>query len=122
MAHMLAAASLEEARHMAADNVPDLCVVDPRRLAGSGRTARIPANPFDPVRTPGILLAEDTSRDMIRAASAAGYKVVLALPVTPRLLYRRIGAMLQRARRTARRRNSKAGASALPAPADLLEP
>ncbi len=39
---------------------------------------------------------------MVQQAHAAGYRAIVALPVTPRLLYRRIGSILQKTRRTHR--------------------
>jgi DNA-binding NtrC family response regulator len=93
------ASSVEEARRAA--TAPDLCVVDPRRLVPVG--PRIPRNPFDPARTPGILLAADPTHEMIKAAGASGYCAVVGVPVAPRLLYRRIGSILQKVRRAERR-------------------
>jgi DNA-binding response OmpR family regulator len=105
MQRVFPASSLEEARHTAAGEIaPDLCVVDSRQLSAMAASGpRIPRNPFDPARTPGILLAVDTTREMIKAASANGYNVVLGVPVVPRLLYRRIGSILQKVRRAERR-------------------
>jgi hypothetical protein len=59
-------------------------------------------NPFEASGTPAILIAEDTVRATLKTAASAGYHVVLGLPVVPRLLYRRIGSILQKARRTGR--------------------
>jgi hypothetical protein len=39
---------------------------------------------------------------MIAAANEAGYRAVVGLPVAPRLLYRRIGSLLQKTRRAGR--------------------
>jgi hypothetical protein len=39
---------------------------------------------------------------MIAAATEAGYSAVVGLPVVPRLLYRRLGSILQKARRSGR--------------------
>jgi DNA-binding response OmpR family regulator len=93
------ASGLDEARRV--DASPDLCVVDPRQLVSA--TPRIPNNPFDPARTPGILLASDPSHDTVKVAVASGYSAVVGVPVAPRLLYRRIGSILQKVRRAERR-------------------
>jgi DNA-binding response OmpR family regulator len=103
MQRVFPAATLEEARQAAVETTPDLCVVDPRRLASAAAAPRLPRNPFDPARTPGILLATDTTRETIKTAGANGFSVVLGIPVVPRLLYRRIGSLLQRVRRAERR-------------------
>ena len=95
---VLPTASIDEARKI--DPAPDICVVDVRRLAVS---QHIPRNPFDPARAPGILIVAETSREILNAAVANGFVAVLPAPVTPRFLYRRIGSVLQRARRVGRR-------------------
>ncbi|MEX0589658.1 MAG: hypothetical protein WD207_01080 [Xanthobacteraceae bacterium] len=117
------AASADEAQRIGAEQAPDLCVVDPRRLpnAIAEVTPRIPVNPFDPARTPGILIAVDATRETLKAAAASGYSVVLALPVVPRLLYRRIGSLLQRVRRTDRRNEMKLVVEAAAVSAELQE-
>jgi hypothetical protein len=104
LSQVLPAASLSEARGHGSDGPVDLCVVDPRGLvdgAADTRTKILP-NPFEASGTPAILIAEDTVRATLETAASAGYHVVLGLPVVPRLLYRRIGSILQKARRTGR--------------------
>jgi DNA-binding NtrC family response regulator len=98
------AGSLEEIRRRADSSSVDLCVVDAASLAGAAPAAigGLPPNPFDPARTPAILIAKDASRETLKAAAASGYNAVLAAPVSPRLLYRRIGSLLQKARRANR--------------------
>jgi DNA-binding NtrC family response regulator len=105
MANVLPAESLHAAQQIGAERAPQLCIVDPRRLAPpvSSPIPHIPANPFRDAGTPGILIAEDASREMLKEAVAAGYGAIVSLPVVPRLLYRRIGSILQRVRRTDRR-------------------
>jgi DNA-binding response OmpR family regulator len=95
---VLPGGSVDDVR--AIDPAPDICVVDARRLP-SGQ--RVPRNPFDPARTPGILIVAETSGEMLKTAVASGFSAVLAAPVAPRLLYRRIGSVLQKARRAGRR-------------------
>jgi hypothetical protein len=110
MLRVLPAATPDEAQGLAREGAPDLCIVDPRGLA-RGDVA-LPKNPFDPARTPGILIAADPSSELLRAASAAGYGLVISLPVAPRHLYRRIGSVLQRVRRAARRNAAKVAPAA----------
>jgi DNA-binding NtrC family response regulator len=109
MSNVLPAESFDEAHRIGAAGAPHLCIVDPRHLPRpvSSPIPQIPVNPFHSAGTPGILIAEDASRETVRAAIAAGYGAVIALPVIPRLLYRRIGSILQRARRTGRRNAAK---------------
>lgn len=104
MPKTLPAQNPEEARCLADSEPVDLCIVDAQSLSLSapGATHGFPPNPFDPSQTPGILLSPCTSRETVRAAAGSGYHVVLAAPVAPRLLYRRIGSLLQKVRRANR--------------------
>jgi two-component system, OmpR family, response regulator len=101
LTQVLPAGSVKEARQLAAARPLDLCIVDPRALDHDSRSKVFP-NPFQAGDTPAILLAADTSAATLEASAAAGYRAVIGLPVAPRLLYRRIGSILQKARRTAR--------------------
>lgn len=96
------------------ERAADLIIVDGRGFEDLAREQgkRVLPNPLIGDGTPGILLSTDTSRVMVHEAHNAGYRAVVALPVSPRLLYRRIGSILQRARRIHR----QGGASALGAP------
>jgi CheY-like chemotaxis protein len=98
-----AAANPEEARQLGAAGV-DLCILDTRRLPRpvADFASYVAPNPFASAGVPGLLIAGDAGRETRRAALAAGYAVVLAPPVAPRLFYRRIGSILQRARRAGR--------------------
>jgi two-component system, OmpR family, response regulator len=101
---VLPAATLPEAREIAEKQPIDLCVVDPRGFGALARAEgkKVIANPFRHDAIPAVLLSADTSRAMIVAATEAGYRVVVGLPVTSRLLYRRIGSILQKTRRAGR--------------------
>jgi DNA-binding NtrC family response regulator len=101
LTRVVPAGTVKEARQLAAKEQFDLCVVDPRALGPDSRTKVFP-NPFHDGATPAILLTDDTSVATLRGAAAAGYRAVIGLPVVPRLLYRHIGSILQKARRTAR--------------------
>ena len=111
---VLAAGTLPDVKAMAQERAPDLVIVDGRGFEDLAREQgkRVLPNPLIGDGTPGILLAADTSRVMVHEAHNAGYRTVVALPVSPRLLYRRIGSILQRARRIHR----QGGASALSEP------
>jgi DNA-binding NtrC family response regulator len=99
LAQVVPAGSVKEARRLAADRPFDLCIVDARAL-GSGSQTKVFPSPFQD-GTPAILIAADVSVSQ-DVATAAGYRAVIGSPVTPRLLYRRMGSILQKARRAAR--------------------
>lgn len=63
----------------------------------------VPDNPFrHGGKLPAILIAHVPPPALGRTASRAGYDAALDSPIAPRLLYRRIGSVLQRARRMGR--------------------
>jgi DNA-binding response OmpR family regulator len=101
---VLAAGTLPDAKALARERPVDLAIVDTRGFQDLAREQgkKILPNPFIADGTPGILLASDTSRAMVQEAHAGGYRAIVALPVAPRLLYRRIGSILQKARRSHR--------------------
>ena len=101
---VLPAATLVEAREIADTQPADLCIVDPRGFEALARAEgkKIIANPFRQNGTSAILLSADTSRAMIAVAAEAGYRAIVGLPLVPRLLYRRIGSILQKTRRAGR--------------------
>jgi DNA-binding response OmpR family regulator len=107
---VLAAGTLPDARAMAQERAVDLIIVDGRGFEDLTREQgrKVLPNPLLGDGTPGILLSADTSRAMVHEAHNAGYRVVVALPVSPRLLYRRIGSILQRARRIHRQGSTSA--------------
>jgi hypothetical protein len=89
----------EEARALEPGRTVALCVVD---ITGTG-AAHIPGNPFERAKVPAILIAPEAGRGTRRAAALLGYSDVLPSPCAARTLYRRIGSILQKARRTERR-------------------
>jgi AmiR/NasT family two-component response regulator len=97
------AATVKEARHLAAESPVDLCIVDPRRLDAKAG-GKFPPNPLQESATLAILLAADTSAAALEIAAAAGYRAVIGFPIVPRVLYRRVGSILQKARRSSRTR------------------
>lgn len=104
LAQVLPAATLPDAKSLADERPVDLCVVDMRGFEALIREdgRKVLPNPYLADGTPAILLSADTSRAMVHEAHAAGYRAVVGLPVMPRLLYRRIGSMLQKVRRSNR--------------------
>ncbi|BBF94255.1 response regulator transcription factor [Blastochloris tepida] len=95
---------------------------DGEPLAGQPR--QFPAAPGRDLNAPSILLLADPVRSDIRAANAAGYDAVVPLPLVPRTLYRRIGSLMQRARRQERTRppaGFPGGPVMLPAAAEAKE-
>jgi hypothetical protein len=62
---------------------------------------------------PCLLLAESMSRTLKRSAMACGYAAVMGADSAPRLIYRRVGALMQRVRRLGR---ARIGAEQLDAP------
>ncbi len=65
---------------------------------------QVPENPFreaaDPI--PAVLVVDGAANTLARVAGRAGYDAAVGMPLLPRLLYRRIGSVLQRARRLAK--------------------
>jgi CheY-like chemotaxis protein len=104
LVQVVAVASVKEARQLATERPIDLCIVDPRALSDGAKSAatKVVQNPFQVEGTPAILLAADTSVATLEAAAATGYRAVVGLPVVPRVLYRRVGSILQKARRSNR--------------------
>lgn len=104
MLRLLPVSSVEDARMLAKGPPIDLCVVVAAGLEckADASIGNIPPNPFDPARTPGILVSDDPTRQTVKTAMASGYRIVIPAPVVPRLLYRRIGSILQKVRRAGR--------------------
>ncbi|GGF73106.1 hypothetical protein GCM10007301_36160 [Azorhizobium oxalatiphilum] len=79
----------------------------------------VPENPFrdgaDAI--PAVLVVDGPTHLLARVASRAGYDAAVGMPLLPRLLYRRIGSVLQRARRL-----SKPVAGATAAVAEEVQP
>jgi DNA-binding response OmpR family regulator len=113
---LLPVADFDEAKQLAARAPLDLCVVHTPDAAAHG--APFLAYPFDPARTPAILIAALKPGETIRMALAHGYRVVLPAPAMPRIVYRRIGSVLQKVRRANR---AKGPELALPSPSPTLQ-
>jgi hypothetical protein len=88
--------------------------VDVVVIAGSARQSTLadpsPAGLLPPPAAavsagiPCLLLAEGMSRTLKRSAMACGYAAVMGADSAPRLIYRRVGALMQRVRRLGRAR------------------
>lgn len=103
-------ASLEELANAPTPVQADVLVVqvdDPEQA---------PENPYREAGAPAILIAEVPAPLLVRAAARGGYDAALGAPLTPRLLYRRIGSVMQRARRAIR--SSTAPATGEQAPSE----
>ncbi len=97
---LLPVADFDEARQQSAHSPLDLCVVHAPDISTNG--VPFPPYPFDPARTPAILIAQLRPGETIRMALVHGYRVVLPAPSAPRIVYRRIGSVLQKVRRANR--------------------
>jgi DNA-binding response OmpR family regulator len=53
---------------------------------------------------PVILVMPRPTRSAVIAAAGAGFDAVLPFPLSPRLIYRRMGSLMQKARRSARQK------------------
>ncbi|ALK10172.1 hypothetical protein BVIR_2405 [Blastochloris viridis] len=85
----------------------DVAVVTAERadaVRSADQPRQFPPAPGPDFCVPSILLLATPVRADIRAANAAGYDAVVALPLMARTLYRRIGSLMQRARRHERAR------------------
>lgn len=104
MLQLLPVSSAEEARMLAKGAPVDLCIVDSAGITPDEIVMKndIPPNPFDSARTPAILIAANPGRQTVQAAASSGYRLVMPAPVVPRVLYRRIGSILQKVRRAGR--------------------
>ena len=120
MLRLQPAGSLDEACDLAAGVPFELCVVNVAGGPGASPMT-LPIYSFDPHVTPAILIADNNARDMVRAAAACGYSVVLASPAAPRLIYRRIGSVLQKVRRQGRRRAPTVTPAIVTPAAELLD-
>lgn len=64
---------------------------------------QVPENPYrEGTGAPAILIADAPAPLLMRAAARGGYDAAVGAPLAPRLLYRRIGSVMQRARRVVR--------------------
>jgi AmiR/NasT family two-component response regulator len=99
--------SVEEADAVLNAGRVDVVVVAGERTDAarfSDHPRQLPPAPGQEFRVPSILLLPSPARSDIRAANAAGYEAVVSLPLVARTLYRRIGSLMQRARRHERAR------------------
>lgn len=88
------------------DNKVDVIVLADRHLppdlAGEASAAVRPPAEAVKAGIPCLLLLSSMSRAGARAATAAGFAAVMAADSGPRLIYRRVGALMQRVRRLGR--------------------
>lgn len=103
---------------------PDIFLIEGPSLAANDVGGAISPNPFAASGVPTLLMLPEATGEQRRMAVRAGYSAVLGTPVPPRLLYRRIAHLLQKARRTRRRRlalqESRGTPPADQAPAEMV--
>jgi hypothetical protein len=113
MADLCCASEMATAQSLCDAGTVDAClVVLPRAVPDDkpGWDARTEAPGRG--RIPSLLFAEATTPFVRRAAADAGYHAVIPLAVSSRMLYRRIGALLQAGRRQGRVMSNKTRARA----------
>lgn len=91
--------SAEEARRMCDAGGADACVVSVRNYLLE-EPAKVTAETVAPA-APSVLLADIVTPDITRTARRSGYASAVPVNVAPRMLYRLIGAAMQKARRPA---------------------
>lgn len=89
--------SAEEARRMCDAGRADACVVSVRNYLLE-EPAQVTAETTAPA-APSVLLADIVTPDITRTARRSGYASAVPVNVAPRMLYRLIGAAMQKARR-----------------------
>jgi DNA-binding response OmpR family regulator len=114
MPKLLPVGTADEARELIMGAPIDLCIVDATSFG-----AVLPRNPFDPARTPAILIVAEPTRPIVKDALASGYRLVMPAPVVPRILYRRVCSILQKVRRAGRARAPELTPSPLMAAAEV---
>lgn len=82
---------------------PPVPVWDPQATPGSGLLR--PPVAATKVGIPCLLLIPSFTRTLGRAAMAMGYAAAMSADAAPRLVYRRVGALMQRVRRSGRARS-----------------
>ena len=113
IADLCCASEMETVRSLCDAGAADAClVVLPRALPDDKLDwdARLDAPGRG--RVPSLLFAEAATPYVRRAAADAGYRAVIPLTVTSRMLYRRIGALLQAGRQQTRGPSTKPRARA----------
>ncbi len=67
----------------------------------AGTVDEIPPHPFRDTADaiPAVMVADGSAHALARAAGRQGYEAAVGMPLLRALLYRRIGSVLQRARR-----------------------
>jgi hypothetical protein len=105
VAEVTAVAGLEEARRLCRSGSTDVCLV----AVGSPVPDCLPAPegeaPGRACGIPALMVAPVVTPHMRRTARRCGYVAVISATMPPRMLYRRLGAALQR--RGAARRSSR---------------
>jgi DNA-binding response OmpR family regulator len=106
MAGVRTVASIEEAIETIIARPPSAIVVALEAVADSHRLMnRLMARQAGGLSdVPIVLVTPQPTRAIVIAAANAGFDAVLPYPLHPRLIYRRMGSLMQKARRSARKR------------------
>jgi DNA-binding response OmpR family regulator len=106
MAGVQTVGTVDEAVETIIGSPPSAIVVALDTVAESHRlVARLMArHAGDLSDVPIVLVTPQPTRATVIAAANAGFDAVLPYPLHPRLIYRRMGSLMQKARRSARRR------------------
>ena len=84
-----------------------IVVALPSQAEAHGFMARLSAGEAgDMEHVPVVLVIPQPTRSAVVAAANAGFDAVLPYPLPPRLIYRRMGSLMQKARRVARQRQT----------------
>jgi DNA-binding NarL/FixJ family response regulator len=114
-------ATVAEAAGAGAVAPPDIFIVEGPSLAANDEAEEVSTNPFAASGIPTILLLPNATSEQRRKATRAGYAIVIGMPASPRLLYRRIAHALQNARRAKRRLDAVAQREAAKRAIEVLE-
>jgi hypothetical protein len=104
----------EEAKRLCRAGGVDACLVVMGDEVPDAAPEALAAAPGQPFGVPTVLVAPMVTRQLRKTARLCGYRAVLPARIAPRMLYRRIGAVLQGRRR---QRVSKFGRTMMTVPA-----
>lgn len=109
VARVTAVGSLEEARHLCQGDGADACLVAIDVAVPDGIPVVESDAPGRSSGVPALLVAPVVTPHLRRTARRCGYLAAVSATIPPRLLYRCLGAALQRHRGTRRPRSPRGG-------------
>ncbi len=107
---------IEEARHLCRAGGVDACLVVMGDAVPDAVPEALAEAPGQPFGIPTLIVAPAVTPHLRKSARLCGYRAVLPARIAPRMLYRRIKAVLQGRRR---RRPPASGRMVMTAPAKL---